>query len=39
MANAGEIGIKVGDVIPEGSFAYVPYTPELEDGVSSSSCS
>lgn len=27
--------IKVGDTIPEGTFGYVPYTPELEDGVSS----
>ena len=32
--DSGEIGIKVGDVIPDGTFGYVPYTPELEDGVS-----
>lgn len=31
---AGAIGIKEGDIIPEGTFGYVPYTPELEDGVS-----
>ena len=31
--DAGEIKIKVGDIIPAGSFGYVPYTPELEDGV------
>jgi hypothetical protein len=26
--------ISVGEVIPAGSFKYVPYTPELESGVS-----
>jgi len=26
--------IKVNDIIPEGTFKYVPYTPDLEDGVS-----
>jgi len=26
--------IIVGDKIPEGTFKYVPYTPELENGVS-----
>jgi len=25
--------IKVGDKIPEGTFKYVPYSPELEDGL------
>jgi len=25
--------IKVGDTIPEGTFKYVPYSPELENGV------
>ncbi|KAK7049365.1 peroxiredoxin type-2 [Paramarasmius palmivorus] len=25
--------IKVGDTVPEGTFGYVPYTPELEDGL------
>ncbi|PPR00675.1 hypothetical protein CVT24_000963 [Panaeolus cyanescens] len=25
--------IKVGDKIPEGTFKYVPYTPELESGL------
>ena len=25
--------IKVGDKLPEGKFTYVPYSPELEDGV------
>ncbi|KAF4621598.1 hypothetical protein D9613_012573 [Agrocybe pediades] len=25
--------IKVNDTIPEGTFKYVPYTPELEDGL------
>ena len=29
--------IKVGDTVPEGTFGYVPYTPELEDGVSNTS--
>ncbi|KAF8307173.1 Redoxin [Clavulina sp. PMI_390] len=24
--------IKVGDTLPEGTFMYVPYTPELADG-------
>jgi alkyl hydroperoxide reductase 1 len=24
--------IKVGDKIPEGTFSFIPYTPELEDG-------
>ena len=28
------MSIKVGDKIPEGTFKYVPYTPELENGVS-----
>ena len=28
------LNIKVGDTIPEGTFAYVPYTSELDDGVS-----
>ncbi|KAF9042947.1 peroxiredoxin [Panaeolus papilionaceus] len=28
--------INVGDTIPEGSFKYVPYTPELESGVTTS---
>ena len=28
--------ISVGDKIPEGTFKYVPYTPELENGVSPS---
>ncbi|PAV17688.1 thioredoxin-dependent peroxidase [Pyrrhoderma noxium] len=27
-----DIKIKVGDKIPEGTFSYVPFTPELEDG-------
>ena len=26
--------IKVGDKVPEATFKYVPYTPELDDGVS-----
>lgn len=26
--------LAVGDTIPEGTFKYVPYTPELDDGVS-----
>ena len=26
--------ISVGDVIPGGTFRYVPYTAELDDGVS-----
>jgi len=25
--------IKVGDIIPSGSFNYIPYTPELENGL------
>ncbi|KAI4525958.1 Redoxin [Schizophyllum commune] len=25
--------IKVGDKLPEGKFTYVPYSPELEDGL------
>ncbi|ESK94223.1 thioredoxin-dependent peroxidase [Moniliophthora roreri MCA 2997] len=25
--------INVGDTVPEGTFSYVPYTPELENGV------
>ncbi|PPQ96912.1 hypothetical protein CVT26_005898 [Gymnopilus dilepis] len=25
--------IKVGDKVPEATFKYVPYTPELDDGV------
>ncbi|PPQ80125.1 hypothetical protein CVT25_001424 [Psilocybe cyanescens] len=25
--------VKVGDTIPEGTFKYVPYTPDLESGV------
>lgn len=28
------MSLSVGDTIPEGTFKYVPYTPELEDGVS-----
>lgn len=28
-----EIKIQVGDTIPEGTFQYVPYTQELEDGL------
>ena len=28
------MSIKVGEKIPEGTFKYVPYTPELENGVS-----
>ena len=28
------MSIKVGDTIPEGTFKYVPYTPELDNGVS-----
>lgn len=26
--------ISVGETIPEGTFKYIPYTPELADGVS-----
>ena len=33
IQDAGEIKIKIGDIIPQGTFGYVPYTPELEDGV------
>jgi hypothetical protein len=29
------LSIKVGDIIPEGSFPYIPYTAGLEDKVSS----
>jgi len=25
--------ISVGDILPEGTFKYVPYTDELADGV------
>ncbi|KAF9531484.1 1-Cys peroxiredoxin isozyme [Crepidotus variabilis] len=25
--------LKVGDTVPEGTFKYVPYTPELENGL------
>jgi hypothetical protein len=25
--------IQVGDTIPSATFSYIPYTPELEDGV------
>lgn len=28
------MSIKVGEKIPEGTFKYVPYTPDLENGVS-----
>ena len=31
---AANPSVKVGDTIPQGTFAYVPFTPELEDGVS-----
>ncbi|KJA22584.1 hypothetical protein HYPSUDRAFT_67045 [Hypholoma sublateritium FD-334 SS-4] len=27
------MSLSVGDTIPEGTFKYVPYTPELEDGL------
>lgn len=27
------VNIKVGDTVPRGNFATVPYTPELEDGL------
>lgn len=26
--------ITVGETVPQGTFKYVPYTPELADGVS-----
>ena len=26
-----EVSIKVGDAIPQGTFTYIPYAPELED--------
>lgn len=28
------MSLKVGDTIPQGSFKYIPYTPDLEDNVS-----
>lgn len=28
------MSLKLGDTIPEGSFKYIPYTPELDDNVS-----
>ena len=31
---AANPSVKVGDTVPQGTFAYVPFTPELEDGVS-----
>lgn len=27
------MGIQVGQTIPSATFSYIPYTPELEDGV------
>ncbi len=27
------VNIKVGDTVPQGKFATVPYSPELEDGL------
>jgi len=27
------VSIKVGDTIPSGTFSYIPFTPELEDGL------
>lgn len=29
-----EVTLKVGDTVPEGTFKYVPYSPELADNVS-----
>lgn len=26
-----DIKIQVGDTIPQGTFKYIPYSPELED--------
>ena len=26
-----EVKVQVGDTIPQGTFTYIPYTPELED--------
>ena len=28
------MSLKLGDTIPEGTFKYIPYTPELDDNVS-----
>jgi len=33
MSSPPKPAIKVGDTIPEGTFKYVPYTPELDDGL------
>ena len=30
-SNMSEIKIKVGDTIPQGTFTYIPWSPELED--------